>query len=228
MTSPVDTLKALVVEMRETERELRVEDRSVGIWPDNDTADIVKEWRERTDAAIAALSGGEAVASKGLRDELQTKCSAWGTYWRAPDAHGVILPIEQATELLRDALAVEVEITAPRIPDGCVAVEAGFLRHVASVCRGTVDLCEPKPQRTPEDDREYNGGLCLNELGNIAERATELLTAAPGDEGRGEQSKYSVAFNVTVKDGNWTGTFEEWRARYNPRRAAPPAAPREE
>lgn len=44
------------------------------------------------------------------RECLQQKCSDWGTYWRAPDAHGVKLSIEQAVELLQDALNVEVEI----------------------------------------------------------------------------------------------------------------------
>jgi len=47
----------------------------------------------------------------GSREYLQRKCSDWGVYWRAPDAHGVILNVEQATELLGDALGVEVEIT---------------------------------------------------------------------------------------------------------------------
>lgn len=44
--------------------------------------------------------------------DLQRKCVDMGVYWRAPDAHGVTLNIEQATDLLRDALGVEVEIRA--------------------------------------------------------------------------------------------------------------------
>jgi hypothetical protein len=44
-----------------------------------------------------------------LTQRLQQKCSDWGTYWRAPDAHGVVLTLDQALELLRDALGVEVE-----------------------------------------------------------------------------------------------------------------------
>lgn len=131
MTSPVDTLKALVdaVEAEfcgEATERLEPDDSKVS-YPE-DRCHITFGHIRRAKAAIAALSGGEAVASKGLRDELQTKCSAWGTYWRAPDAHGVILPIEQATELLRDALAVEVEITTPRIPDGCV-VDAAMVER---------------------------------------------------------------------------------------------------
>lgn len=41
---------------------------------------------------------------------MQRRCVEWGAYWRAPDAHGVSLSLKQATELLRDALGVEVEI----------------------------------------------------------------------------------------------------------------------
>ncbi len=59
----------------------------------------------------------EAVASDHvptdtLCQRLQQQCSDWGVYWRAPDAHGVILTQEQALELLRTALGVEVEITS--------------------------------------------------------------------------------------------------------------------
>jgi hypothetical protein len=59
-------------------------------------------WR----AAIEA-----AVAPDTLRVQLQQKCTDWGAYWRASDAHGVDLTRDQALELLRDALGVEVEIT---------------------------------------------------------------------------------------------------------------------
>lgn len=46
----------------------------------------------------------------GLREELQRQCYDWGTYWRAPDSHGVELSHAQAVELLENALGVEVEI----------------------------------------------------------------------------------------------------------------------
>ena len=46
-----------------------------------------------------------------LRADLQKKCADMDAYWRAADAHGVTLTIEQATELLAQALGVEVEIT---------------------------------------------------------------------------------------------------------------------
>lgn len=49
----------------------------------------------------------------GLRDELQRQCVGWNVYWRASDAHGVKLSVEQALELLRKALGVEVEIVLP-------------------------------------------------------------------------------------------------------------------
>ena len=47
---------------------------------------------------------------------LQMRCCEWGVYWRASDAHGVNLSHEQALELLRDVLGVEVEIAAPKEP----------------------------------------------------------------------------------------------------------------
>lgn len=53
-------------------------------------------------------------AREDYRGMLQRKCSDWGTYWRASDSHGVKLNIEQATELLADALGVEVEIADAR------------------------------------------------------------------------------------------------------------------
>lgn len=53
---------------------------------------------------------GKTMKPETLRSELQKKCSAWGTYWRGPDAHGVELTTEQAVELLQNALNVEVEI----------------------------------------------------------------------------------------------------------------------
>lgn len=65
--------------------------------------DCVKDLRSCYDEALAAKPDD-------LCGRLQQKCSDWNTYWRAPDAHGVNLNIEQALELLRDALGVEVAI----------------------------------------------------------------------------------------------------------------------
>lgn len=62
-----------------------------------------------------------------LRDALQKRCYEWGVYWRSSDAHGVKLTTEQALELLRDALGVEVEIAAT--PTAEPAVEAVEVPH---------------------------------------------------------------------------------------------------
>ena len=48
-----------------------------------------------------------------LTTRLQQQCVDWCAYWRASDAHGVTLTPEQALELLRTALGVEVEIKPP-------------------------------------------------------------------------------------------------------------------
>ena len=61
------------------------------------------------DAAVAEV---RAVPDT-LCQQLQQQCSDCGVYWRAPDAHGVNLSLEQAHELLRSALGVEVEIATP-------------------------------------------------------------------------------------------------------------------
>lgn len=63
-----------------------------------------------------------------LREALQKKCVDFGAYWRAPDAHGVELTHEQAVELLRDALLVEVEIKpAPvTVPAAYALIGHGF------------------------------------------------------------------------------------------------------
>lgn len=64
-------------------------------------------------AAASNGSPGGASTRDTLCWRLQQQCSDWGTYWRASDAHGVNLDLEQALELLRTALGVEVEIAAP-------------------------------------------------------------------------------------------------------------------
>jgi hypothetical protein len=75
--------------------------------------------------AIAALaSTSEQAGAPTLCERLQQKCTDWGTYWRAPDAHGVELSHDQAVELLRDALGVEVEI-ARHCPSAPLAQQQG-------------------------------------------------------------------------------------------------------
>jgi hypothetical protein len=81
------------------------------------------------DEIVDRLSQPQAASStqaaEPLAERLQRQCVEWGAYWRAPDAHGVILTPEQATELLRDALGVEVEITASSTTPGSTgAVDA--------------------------------------------------------------------------------------------------------
>lgn len=82
----------------------------------------------------------------------------------------------------RDYLAAR--LTAAQQPaapnEEAAAFDANFLRHIASVCRAAYDLCQPKPQRTPEDVREYNGGLCLSELTSIADEIERRLAAVDG------------------------------------------------
>lgn len=74
-----------------------------------------------------------------LTEQLQTKCSEWGTYWRAPDAQGVVLTMEQALELLRDALGVEVVIgstgEADASPGWDFGCECGFGCPPGDGCR---------------------------------------------------------------------------------------------
>ena len=67
-------------------------------------------------AALAAQPIG--VIPEGadtLRKKLQRQCSDWGTYWRAPDSHGVEFSLAQAIELLENALGVEVEVKFPGV-----------------------------------------------------------------------------------------------------------------
>jgi hypothetical protein len=60
-----------------------------------------------------------------LTQRLQQRCSDWGAYWRAQDAHGVDLTHDQAVELLRDALGVEVAIAPAAPPEApAAAVQA--------------------------------------------------------------------------------------------------------
>lgn len=67
----------------------------------------------------------------------------------------------------------------PAPPSGeAGAFDASFLQSVASLCRAAYDLCQPKPQRTPEDPREHYGELCLLELASIADEIERRLAAA--------------------------------------------------
>ncbi len=73
---------------------------------DMEAQGVLLEWQTLLREALAAQPG------QSLTMQMQQMCSDWGAYWRAPDAHGVDLTQEQALELLRFALGVEVEIKA--------------------------------------------------------------------------------------------------------------------
>ena len=81
-------------------------------------------------------------AAPNLTAELQQRCTDWGAYWRAPDAHGVELTPDQALILLREALGVEVEIK-PRA-SGCKQIEC-LGRPLCSSC---VAMAAPPPAAT--------------------------------------------------------------------------------
>jgi hypothetical protein len=71
-------------------------------------------FKARKDRFAAAPSGPPvAEMQPTLTERLRRKCYDWGTYWRAADAHGVVLTHAQAIELLADALGVEVEVGIP-------------------------------------------------------------------------------------------------------------------
>ncbi len=138
--SPYDGSKwvALAAELRQQAAAIRAEDPDIwttndklpqpeplGILRRGDGGSFRLRWPENL-LPIYAMAEGEhklyaaapAQPQPTLRDELQQKCVDWGVYWRASDAHGVDLTHEQALELLRDALGVEVEIKAqPSSPD---------------------------------------------------------------------------------------------------------------
>lgn len=109
-----------------------------------------------------------------LRDELQQKCCDMGVYWRAPDAHGVDLTIEQAAELLRDALGVEVDIKPPEAPEGCTPADARVLREANH--RMAQELHELKCPAT-EHVAEVGPGWLLTWAG--AEPLAHLLARHP-------------------------------------------------
>ena len=83
---------------------------------EQDAIAFMEEWMSFPDADLAHGVGvvwrAAYTVNKGrpLRSTLQQMCYDQGTYWRAADAHGVNLTVTQATELLREALDVEVEI----------------------------------------------------------------------------------------------------------------------
>lgn len=80
------------------------------------------DWEQRWPNAVTPASAAQAepVVTQShdtLSHRVQSRCLEWGVYWRAPDAHGVDLSIDQAADLLRDALGVEVNIAAPSVAE---------------------------------------------------------------------------------------------------------------
>jgi hypothetical protein len=88
-----------------------------------DAADLLWSGPSAPEPKVSALRVPPAGADT-LCQRLQQRCSDWGVYWRASDSHGVDLSRQQAVELLRDALCVEVEIVAlPPTTNGVAAVK---------------------------------------------------------------------------------------------------------
>lgn len=85
---------------------------------DGQAADVRQTFSDFSDLdaamGLARAAGVQEVGQPSVTERLQQRCTDWGAYWRAPDAHGVELTTEQATDLLQDALGVEVEIHATR------------------------------------------------------------------------------------------------------------------
>ncbi len=117
---------------------------------------------KQRDAVLAAYDeAARPVAADTLCRQLQKRCVDWDVYWRAPDAHGVQLTIEQATELLEDALGVEVEIAASPAPAG----EADAWRY----------------RRTDNGDTFVSQGRWPQPLGVWSETPLYALSAARGE-----------------------------------------------
>lgn len=98
------------------------------------------------DAAVAP-----AVAN---REDWQQKALDHGfKYWRAPDAHGVECTAQQAVDLLRDLLGVEVDIKdAAAAPEDELAATSGLCDHQWSWADGKCADCGAlaQPSATPE------------------------------------------------------------------------------
>lgn len=133
---------------------------------------------EKFQDALAAQPAASGEAPPSLTHELQQRCSDWGTYWREPDAHGVNLTIEQATELLHTALCVEVEIAAPT-------------------------PAQPTPEPLPldtADQQEYAARVMLRTAGQPA------ATALPGEPVAQDYYDLCVAL-LSYKQADVDGVF---------------------
>jgi hypothetical protein len=122
-------------------------------------------------AARAALSTHPSPDT--LCSRLQQRCSKWGVYWRSSDAHGVDLTLEQAHELLRDALGVEVEIAAvekqPQVHPVALRGEAsGAVSEAPSDALAAIE----------EIGRRIDAGIAQLRDGDVGDQDPELLEEA--------------------------------------------------
>ena len=125
---------------------------------------------------------------------LQQKCSDWKAYWRASDAHGVKLTVEQSVELLQDALGVEVEIkpTTDAADWKAKAYEenakcAGFIRgsNIISAKLAAAEAEMGRARAALERIANYRLATDPSVIRAMAEHATDAL-AAPRAERGGE------------------------------------------
>ena len=88
------------------------EPKPTGVFDSSLAIRFVKSALAELRASVAQPAVPEPPRALPLHMQMQQMCSDWGAYWCASDAHGVDLTHEQALELLRFALGVEVEIAA--------------------------------------------------------------------------------------------------------------------
>ena len=122
-----------------------------------------------------------------LTQRLQQQCVDWGAYWRASDAHGVELTPEQALELLRTALGVEVEIKTPATRQRKLIECLGRPRCASCLA---MDQAYPPPAKRPTWIEilllvnEYTGHVADASQHEAASRADISKTAALATLGR--------------------------------------------
>lgn len=138
---------------------------------------LALEVRAKMQAAIRALTSAPAVGDCWTDAEIIALCNAAGVRWIEPDCGD---DDEYCFPGGFDMSSMgEMRVLFASFAAAPVASPVGgdaFLRHCISVMRGVFDLCEPKPQRTPEDDREHNGGLALSELAICADQLEAALS----------------------------------------------------
>jgi hypothetical protein len=123
---------------------------------------------------------------------------------------GIHDKVQAAADELRASLAQQ-----PAAVDEAGGFDANFLRSVANLCRAAYDLCQPKPQRTPEDVREHYGELCLSGLVSIADEIERRLAEAEAvkpaavDEAAAIRA-FEEHFEASAEDPSFEGELELW------------------